>query len=157
MVNFWLLVLIAAPIVLTYFMKSDAALAYLALCAGFVLLSLTTSNLQELLDHSNVHLNNNTLGLILLASPPLLTLLVTRKTVHGQSNILMQLVPALLLGGLLALIAVPLLDSSVQNNFTDSGLWGQLQKVQAWIIAIGAVASLALVWSEHIHGLRRRR
>ena len=157
MVNLWLLVLIAAPVILTYFLKSNAALSYLALCVGFVLLSLTTADLQQLLDHANlVRLSTDILGLALLISPPLLTLLLTRKSVHGQSNVLTQLIPALFLGGLLALIAVPLLNESVRNNFTGAGLWGNLQKVQSWIIGIGAATSLALVWSEHFHGLRRR-
>ncbi len=158
MVNLWLVVLLVTPILLTYFLKSNAALSYLALCAGFVLLSLTTNDLQKLLDHSNlVRVSTDLLGLILLISPPLLTLLFTHKSIKGQSNILIQLVPALFMGALLALIAVPLLNESVRSNFTGSSLWSELQKIQPWVIGIGTVISLALVWSESFHGFHKRR
>ena len=158
MTNLLLLILVLGPIALTYFLKSNAALAYLALCAGFVLLSLTTSDLQQLLDHSNiVRVSTDTLGLILLASPPLLTLLLTRRAVHGQSNVLIQLIPALFLGGLLALIGVPLLNESARGNFTGSSLWTDLQKIQSWVIGAGALSSLLLVWSTGFRGFGRRK
>lgn len=157
MTNLLLLILVFGPVALTFFLRSNAALAYLALCAGFVLLSLTTSDLQQLLDHNNlVRVSTDTLGLILLASPPILTLLMTRHAVHGQSKILMQLLPAICLGGLLALIAVPLLNGSVQSNFTGANLWTQLQKIQSWVIGAGALSSLLLVWTTNFRHFSRR-
>lgn len=156
MVNVWLVILILAPVLITYFLKANAALGYLALSAGFVLLSLTTVDFQQLLHHTNLlNVSTNTLGLVLFAGPPLLTLLITRKSTHGQTNILVQLIPAICLGGLLALIAVPLLNSNVQTRFTGATLWTQLQKIQSWVIGAGALSSLLLVWSENFRGLRK--
>jgi len=157
MTNLLLLILVLAPVAITYFLKANAALGYLALCAGFVLLSLTTNDLQGLLDHTNlVKVSTNLLGLILFIAPPLLTLLITRKNIHGQSNILIQLIPAICLGGLLALIAVPLLNSNVQSRFTGATLWMQLQKIQSWVIGAGTLSSLLLIWFGSFRGLRKR-
>src|SRR3990167_934744 len=150
MTNLLLIILVALPIVITYFLKSNAALAYLALCVGFVLLSLSTNDIQKLLDNTDLlSISTDSLGLFLLVAPPLLTLLLTQKSIHGQNKVLVELIPAACLGGLLALIATPLLSESVRSNLTGGSLWEELQKIQGWLIGLGALSSLVLVWTKH--------
>ncbi len=146
-----LILFILIPPAITYWLKSNAAIGFLAACAGFVLLSLTSSDLQQLLDHANiVRVSTDTLGLILLISPPILTLLATKKSVHGKYLRWSHLLPALCAGGLLALIAVPLFSGSIRGDLANASLWTELQKIQPWIIGVGALSSLLLVWSDHL-------
>ena len=141
-----LAVLIFGPLVLTYFLKSNAALGFLALCAGFVLSTSVIGNLKHLLSETNLSVTNDTLGLILLLVPLVGTLLLTRRTHSKGVGLLLQLAAALAAGGLLALSAGPLLATSSQFNVTSSSFWMDLQNIQAGIIGVGAFISLVLIW-----------
>jgi hypothetical protein len=142
-----LAVLIFGPLVITYFLKANAALAFLALCAGFVLNTSVIGNLKQLLSQMNLSLTNETLGLALLLVPLILTLLLTRRHSHHKSLLFFcQLLAALAAGGLLALSAGPLLAGSANFNFTNTSFWDNLTKIQAGVIGIGAAISLILIW-----------
>lgn len=138
--------LVLGPAVITYFLKSNAALGFLALCAGFVLSTSVIGDLKHLLSETNLSVTNDTLAIALLALPLLLTLLLSRKS-HARGIIFYaQLLCALMAGGLLALSAGPLINSTVSFNILDSSFWTQLEKYQSAIIGAGALISLLLVW-----------
>lgn len=141
-----LAILILAPLAITFFLKSNAALAFLALCAGFVLITFASADIGNLTKNLSIQVNSSTLNLVLLIAPFALTLLLTPKAFSGQVRKLLQCVCALCAGGLLALIAVPLLSESVRLNFASSWGWINLQKLQTPLIAGGIVLSLLLVW-----------
>ena len=141
-----LVALIVAPVLVTYFFKSNAALAYLALCVGFVLSTSVIGDLKHLLSETNLSITNDTLAMILIALPFLMTLVLSRHGTGRGAMFFAQLLVALLGGGLLALSAGPLINSSVSFNVLDSSLWTQLQKYQSAIIGAGSFISLALVW-----------
>ena len=137
------------------FFKSNAALAFFSLCASEILILYTVSDATQLLNElSYTAPDADILNLAILLLPLLLTLLLTRATVHATGKMLLNVVPALCAGGLLALLAAPLLSGSVQADFGSSEIWLNLQKIQAWVIGIGALSSLLLIW---FGGLKRYR
>ena len=151
MADIALAVLIFGPFVITYFLKSNAALGFLALSVGFVLSTSVIGDLTHLLSEMNLSVTNDTIGLILLLLPLIITLLLTRHgSGHRNPVFIMQLVAALATGGLLALSAGPLLASSSFNP-TTSGLWAKLSNIQASVIGAGALISLGLVWLSGHH------
>jgi len=148
-----LAILVFGPLVITYFLKSNAALSFLALCVGFVLSTSVIGDLKHLLSETNLSVTNDTLGVILLLAPLLLTLLLTRKSHEKGLIFIIHLITALAAGGLLALSIGPLLSSSSQFDVTSSSAWNDLVKIQASVIGVGALLSLLLVWlgTSHHH------
>lgn len=139
-------VLIFAPLVITYFLKSNAALSFLVLCASYVLNVSVIGDLKHLLSETNLSLTNETIGLTLIFLPLVITLLLSRRSTSHDLMLFWQLIAALALGGLLALSVGPLLASSGQFDVTSSKFWNGLNSVQAWIIGGGALLSLVLTW-----------
>ncbi len=140
-----LAIFLFGPLAITYLLKSNAALGFLSLCAGIVLSEFVAGDVQGLLQHFNYWLDVSRLGLILLILPPLATLILARHNLGKFPKSLAQLLAALALGGLLALEAMPMLNS-INYNFASSTLWSDIQNLQSYIIGIGAVDSLLLVW-----------
>lgn len=141
-----LALLIFAPLVITYVLKSNAALGYLALCVGFVLSTSVVGDLKHLLSETNLSLASDTLALCLLILPYVLTLLAGRKSHEKGLLFYANLLAALLGGGLLALSAGPLISSETNFNVLDSNTWSRLESYQSVIIGAGATLSLLLVW-----------
>ena len=146
MADIILAVLVFAPVALTFFLKSNAALAYLTLCGAFVLITFGNADLKQLTGHLDLSLDSGTLNLILLALPVVLTLLLTRKAFSGQLKMTLHLLTALCAGGLLALVAVPLLNASSRADFVHNWGWNNLQRIQTLVIAAGFVLSLLIIW-----------
>ena len=146
-----LAILVFAPLGLTFLLKSNAALAFLALCAGFVLISFSDINIQDLTKNLSFQLTSSTFNLILLIIPYAGTLLLRRKALHGQLKSVLQYLAALCGGVLLALVAIPLLNESARLNFANSWAWDDLQKIQTPVIIAGVVISLSLVWFGKSH------
>lgn len=140
--------LILTPLVLTYLLRSNAALGFLALCTGFSAATYASGSTQHWLDHlaaSGQLLSTNAVNLIMIAVPLILTLLLTRKHIK-RSGFPAQAIPALAAGGLLALTTAPLLSDWINVDFSSVSFWNQLQKQEAIIVDVGALTSLILVW-----------
>ena len=147
--------LILLPVVITYAIKSNAALGYLALCTGFVLSTSVIGDLKHLLSETDLSITNDTLALILIAFPYIATLFLARKA-HAKGMMLgLNLVAALLGGALLALSVGPLLNSTTNFDVLNSNIWTQLDKYQSAIIGAGAFLSLVLVWLGGSHKAKK--
>ncbi|MBI2589075.1 hypothetical protein HYW35_02650 [Candidatus Saccharibacteria bacterium] len=146
MAEILLAVLVLGPLVITFLLKSNAALGFLVLCVGFVLSTSVIGDLKSLLSQLNLSATSSTLAILLLSLPLILTLLLSRHSSGKGLRFWLQLVAALCAGGLLALSVGPVLGSSSQFNLTTSSFWTNLQKIQSEIIGIGALISLVLIW-----------
>jgi len=143
-----LAVLVFLPVVLTYLLKSDAALGFLALCGGFTAITLSGSDIEHLFGKTKItSLTSNDVDLILLLAPLLLTLLLTFRAAASGRMRLAQLLPALCAGALLAIVAGPMLNSLVNTDVTTLKTWKNLQNAESWIVGAGLLLSLLLIWS----------
>ena len=148
MTEVYLAVLVLLPAVLTFLLKSNAAAAFLALCGGFTLFTISGSDIEQLIGKTRItSLTSNSVDLALLALPLLITLLLTYKSVTHKRKRYFQLVPALCAGGLLAIVAGPMLNSALAVNFQLSPAWKNLHAAQTYIVAVGLISSLLLFWS----------
>lgn len=140
--------LVLLPAVLTLILKSNAAVSFLALCGGFAVITLSGSDIEHLIGKTKItSLTSNDVSLILLIVPLLLTLLLTYKGASGNKQRLLQAIPALCAGSLLAAVAAPMFSDSLNTNLPDSQFWKELQNAQSYIVGAGLLASLLLIWS----------
>jgi hypothetical protein len=143
-----LAVLVFLPVVLTYLLKSNAAQAFLAMCGGFAAITLSGSDIQQLVGKTKItSLTSNDVDLILLLAPLLLTLLLTFKTVTSKKLRMVHILPALCAGGLLAVIAGPMLSDLVNSDISKLAVWKNLQSAESWIVGAGLLISLLLIWT----------
>ncbi|HET7827795.1 MAG TPA: hypothetical protein VFK97_02930 [Candidatus Saccharimonadales bacterium] len=150
MTDVYLAILVLWPAVLTYLLKSNAASAFLALCGGFTLFTLSGSEVVQLIGKTRItSLTSNNVDLALLVLPVLLTLLLTYKSITAKNSRYFQLIPALCAGGLLATVAGPMLSSALSIDFSQSQAWGHLRNAQTYIVAVGLISSLLLLWTGH--------
>ncbi len=145
--------LVALPIALIIFLRINATLVFLSMCLGVVLaqfVATDSSSLTSLLSTahvgSTVHPNNNTWKLILLLLPMVVTMGIMIRTVKGNSKMAYNLLPAIGVGFVGALLIVPLLPASASHDIISSPLWRQMIRAQALIVGISAVACLASLW-----------
>jgi len=150
-----LAVLILLPAVLTFFLKSNGAIGFLALCGGFTAITLSGSDIDHLVGQTKItSLTSNNVDLALLAVPLLFTLLLTFRTVTSKNGRYFSIIPALCAGGLLAAVAGPMFNDALQANVTDSTFWKHLKDYQSYIVGVGLISSLLLTWTggfKHSH------
>jgi hypothetical protein len=140
--------LILVPAVLTFFLKSNAALGFLALCGGFAAITLSGSDIEHLVGQTKItSLTSNDVDLLFLVIPLLLTLFFTFGSSGGKNQRWLQLLPAICAGGLLTVVAVPTISDVMNASYNNSQAWKQLQDIQSYIIGVGLLSSLLLVWS----------
>ena len=80
-----LLILLLLPAASVYFLKSNGAMFFFSVCAGFVLVSLASADIGNLLHQTNISsISSDATNLILVFGPSLLTLLLVRNQPRGQ-------------------------------------------------------------------------
>src|SRR5581483_8378781 len=73
-----LTVIFLFPLAFTFFFKSNAALSFLALCAGYTLQSFASTDIQSLLGKVHFSASSDRIGIFLIFIPPLITLILCR-------------------------------------------------------------------------------
>lgn len=148
--------LVFAPVLLIAALRSNAAIAFMGLCVGSVLVTYTTSDVASVVSGLSPKTSLTTtqwVQLILLVLPFLLTLWFTRKSVRGAKQFF-NLLPALSSGLLFTLLAVPLFSPGLRHNLRAQEVWHQLTNLQTTVVLLGALLSLAFLLSSH-RALRR--
>lgn len=143
-----LALLIGLPILLILLLRSNAAIIFLALCTGSVLvtyLSQDTLNVAHSIVSSNGQVIDSAVKIALLLLPAILTALFMRKSASG-GKALLNLLPAIVTGVLTALLVVPLLPLAAQSNVTTTSTWSQLLQYQSFVVGAGVLISLFLLW-----------
>lgn len=145
--------MVALPIALIIFLRINATFVFLSLCLGVVLsqfVASSTNSLTSLISNahvsSTIHPNNQTWKLILLLLPIIITMGIMIRTVKGNSKMAYNLIPAIGVGFVGALLVVPLLPASAAHDIISSPLWRQMIRAQGIIVGISAIACLASLW-----------
>lgn len=151
--------LVVGPVVLLTLLRINAAFVFLSLCLGNVLVQFLGKDAITVVGGAHA-VSSNYVQLGLLLAPVVLTLLFMARTVRG-SRLLLNLLPALGVGLLLALLVVPLLSSGLSANIVRSSVWYDMQKSQDLIVGFSALICLVFLWMQRPksggkeHGKRR--
>lgn len=138
--------LVLLPLLAALLFRSNGAVAFLSVCFGSILSSLVSDDVSDFLtgftpiDGSAV---TEWTRVVLVVLPLLVGLFVTRKSVSASKQLL-NFIPALAAGLLLALFAVPVLPESVQGMVTSNEFWDSILNLETAVVLVGALTAYAL-------------
>jgi len=147
-----LAIIVLVPVVVLMLFRVNAALVFMSLCLGDVLVQFIAPDTNSFLSlfsnqfHHNVSTGTNTVKLALLLIPVVLTTIFMIRTVHGRGKLALNLLPAAGVGMLAGLLMVPLLPPGLSHNIVHSTYWGQAQRAQALIVGGSAIICLMVLW-----------
>jgi hypothetical protein len=147
-----LALIVLVPVILLMVMRINAALVFLSLCLGDVLVQFVAPDATSFTELFSAHLpagvdtGNDNIKIALLVLPVVLTAVFMIRTVRGHGRLLLNLLPAAGVGLLGGLLIVPLLPAGLSYNVTDSALWSQVQRAQDLIVGTSALVCLLVLW-----------
>jgi len=143
-----LALIVLAPVVLAFVLKVNGAVLFMSLCVGSVLVRYTGSDVisfvTTFLPHAN-KFSEDTMQLSLLLLPAALSFVFMFHSVKGL-NALINILPALGAGLLMAILIEPLLSVCEQITLTSSSLWQDVIQAQTLIVLTGVLMSLLFLW-----------
>lgn len=147
--------IVLVPALLLMLLRINAALVFLSLCLGNVLVQFVASDASTWLttfssSHTTtvVTTTNSNIKIALLLLPAVLTAIFMIHTVKDNVRLAMNLLPAAGVGLLGALLVVPLLSPNLSHDIIASNLWWQAQQSQNVIIGLSAVVCLVVLWMQ---------
>lgn len=147
--------IILLPIVILMVLRINAALVFLSLCLGSVLVQFVAPETKGFIEDFSFKANtdlsstsNNTIKLVLLLFPTILTSIFMIRTVSGRGKLFLNLLPAIGVGLLGALLIVPLLPPGVSHDIVRSNLWDQVVKAQVLIVGSSALVCMLVLWMQ---------
>lgn len=149
--NLALIIALAAPVVLFTVLRINAALVFLSLCLGAVLVEYVAgeaNSLITLFSEQAGTVSASTMQLTLLLAPAIVTCVVTVLSLHGRLKVLLNILPALAASSLALLLVVPLLPTGLRFELETQEVWRHLVKAQALVVGVGALASLFFLWMQ---------
>ncbi|MGH7157994.1 MAG: hypothetical protein ACREGD_02870 [Candidatus Saccharimonadales bacterium] len=144
-----LIIALAAPVVVLTVLRVNAALVFLSLCLGAVLVEYVAgeaNSLITLFSEQAGSVSASTMQLVLLLTPAIVTCIVTIFSLHGKTKMLLNVLPAVAAGSLALLLVVPLLPTGLRFELESQEVWRHLVKAQALVVGVGALASLNFLW-----------
>jgi hypothetical protein len=146
-----LIVAVLLPAAILIALRINAALAFLSLCLGQVLVQFVakdTDSLIAFIAPNAGSVSGSTLYLVMLFLPVILTCLIMFMSVKGRLKVALNILPALGTGALAVLLAVPLCTPALQQQVQALSFWDQLFAAQAMIIGASALFSLLFLWTQ---------
>lgn len=146
------------PVILLMVLRINATLVFLSLCLGNVLVQFASKDMSNLLSvfsaraPGQVAAANQNISLILLLLPTVLTSLFMIRTVRGNGKLALNLLPAMGVGVLGALLVVPLLPFGLRTDITTLSVWMQAQTVQGTVVGASATVCLLVLWMQRPKG-----
>ncbi len=144
--------IIAFITILLLLLRTNSAVVFFSICAGSVL-SLQLASEASLISstvikNGDVNLAVVSIGLLIL--PALLSMFILRGSISA-GKLAFNLLPSLATGGLLILLVVPLLPSSVSGQILASSAWDKLLQFQPIILVVGVITSIMLLFFTQNH------
>jgi len=147
--------IVVIPAGLLVVLRINAALVFLSLCLGNVLVQFVASDASTWLttfssSHgtATVAATHDNIKIALLLLPAVLTAAFMIRTVSGMPKLILNVLPAIGVGLLAALLVVPLLASDLSHNIITSSLWWNARQAENVIIAGSAVVCLVILWMQ---------
>jgi hypothetical protein len=147
MQNLALILAVLIPVALVLVLRSNGPVIFLSLCAGSVLVRFVGNDAglvgSALGNNASVASSYSQLGLLLI--PPVLSLFFLRHSIRG-SKVMFNILPALAVGLVGVLLAVPLLPGGVRHDLTSTNGWSILLHQQELVVIAGSLVSLIVLW-----------
>lgn len=139
------------PLVVLTVLRINAAMVFLSLCLGYVLVEFVakdTDSLISFLAPDTDSVSASTLKLAMLFTPVVLTSIFMIFSVHGRIRVALNALPAAGVSFLGLLLAVPLLTPGLHHAIESQTLWQQLSDAQAMVVGASAFVSLVFLWMQ---------
>lgn len=149
-----LILLLAVPLVVLMVLRINAALVFLSLCLGNVLVQFIGSDAGTILTSATARAPGSTppgqsyINLILLLLPVVLTMVIMIHSVRGKARLAFNFLPAIGVSTLGVLLAVPLLSAGLTGSITSLPLWRELENLQTLILSISTLLCLLFLWMQ---------
>lgn len=149
-----LIILLAAPLILLIALRINAALVFLSLCLGNVLVQFIGPDAGTILSSGVARApgglppNQSYINLLLLLLPVVLTMLIMIHSVRGKAKLAFNLLPAAGVSLLGVLLAVPLLSAGLTGSITQLALWSELENLQTLILSLSTLLCLLFLWMQ---------
>lgn len=151
--NVILIALLAAPPILLMVLRVNAALVFLSLCLGSVLVQFVAPDAAVILSSTSagshgVPSSLMFVDLVLLLLPVVLTTVFMIRSVHGHARLALNFLPAVGASALATLLAVPLMSKGLTGSLTHLVLWHKLEALQTLIISADTLLVLLFLWMQ---------
>lgn len=131
-------------------LRINAAILFMSLCLGEVLVQFVANDATSFASAVSPtgNMSQTTIRLVLLLAPVVLTAIFMFHSVGSGAKALINILPAIAMGLLLALLVEPLLPHSMINTLQHSNVWHQFSQAQTVIVLGGALFSLLFLWTQ---------
>lgn len=153
-----LILLLVAPIFLLMALRISAALVFLSLCLGNVLVQFIGNDAGTMLTSAAARApgtatpGQSYINLFLLLLPVVLTMLTMIHSIHGNARLVLNILPAAGVSMLGVLLAVPLLSAGLTGSITQLALWRELENLQGLILSLSTLLCLLFLWMQRPKG-----
>jgi hypothetical protein len=150
---FILVALLVAPLLVLMVLRINAAIVFLSLCLGNVLVQFIGGDAGVMLASSVARApgvapsSQSYINLVLLLFPVLLTMLIMIHTVQGP-KLAFNILPSIGVCVLGVLVAVPLLSAGLTGSITHLTLWHKLEALQSLVLSVTAMLCLLFLWMQ---------
>lgn len=137
------------PVVLILLFRANAAVVFLALCAGSLLAQYFGDDAVKLFQTFSSKTDPalySGIRIVLLVLPMLLTIFFLRKGIRG-AKFALNLLPTILTGIVTGLLTVPLLTDGTKNNIYGTHVWTIASQMQGTVVAIAIMVSMFMLWT----------
>ena len=152
--NIEIIVALAVPIVVLTILRINAAMVFLSLCLGYVLVQFVANDTDSLIsfiapNHNSI--SASTWRLIMFLVPVIMTSIIMLFSVKGQIRVALNVLLAAGVSVLGLLLAVPMLTPGLQGSIQSQTLWWDIAKGRAAIVGASAFISLLFLWLQRPH------
>lgn len=150
--NIALIVALLVPLAVLVALRINAAMVFLSLCLGYVLVQFVANDADSLISFlapDSDSVSATTLKLGMLFTPVVLTAIITVFSIRGKVRVSLNALPAAGVAMLGLLLAVPLLTPGLSHAIESQTLWQEIERAQAMIVGLSALVSLIFLWSQH--------
>lgn len=151
------LAIILIPTIVIVLLRINAVFLFFSLCLGYVLSNLITGDTNSIINLFNpINVNSpliktNSLKIIILFIPVIITAMFMLRSVKGRKNSL-NILPAIGFSVLGLILVTPFLSHGISSQYSQSQYWLQIVKAKDLVIELVALVALMFLFLERIDG-----
>jgi hypothetical protein len=143
-----LIAMAAVPVLVLMILRVNAAIVFLSLCLGSVLVRFVGSDTHDFVNllSASQAVSGYGVMLALLLLPPAFTTVVMIGTIRGKFRLVLNLLPALSVGLLAVLLAEPLFSAGLRGAIESTTVWPDVVRANVLVVGVGSLVSLLFLW-----------